>query len=552
MNVSSWVIPGEIFSLGSTGLLFSIFLYLSIRDGSIPMRRLSLGWGIYGIRFILELLQTLTPQIRLLDAGIEILVTASSYFIVTGARLMFGRPVRRWPVSAGAMVVILAVVSAALPSSVYLALTSSIAGFLYAGGLFVWVGIMFLRLTVTRQIGGRTTGALFILWGLHKLDYPFIHTLPGADGPAYLLAALLGMGTAISILLHYLEIAHFELIRSEERSRLLSSNARDLVFRYATDPEPHFEYVSPSCFLLTGFAAEELYEDPSLILKAIAADDRAAATSALEGKESGPTLFRVNRPGGGTSWLELLVSAIHRSDGSVEEVDGIARDVTSRLRRDTELQAQREQLERAVKDRDEFLQELHHRVNNNLSIILSLVDFELREYGETAAPMLRKIQRRVMSIALVHSLLYRSGGTNVLDFGQYCRQLVDRLLESRPEYSMRAEVELDIVPVSLEIDTIKTCGLIVTELVDNAFEHAYGSSGGTRGLVKLGFAVDDAEWLLSVQDSGVGLEIDDTSVAPIGSGLHLVRTLCEELDARLSFQVRNGVLVTVRFPRLGR
>ncbi len=271
-------------------------------------------------------------------------------------------------------------------------------------------------------------------------------------------------------------------------------------------------------------------------------------SSALAGNEDGRTLFRVNRPGGGTAWLELLVSAIQRLDGSVEMVEGIARDVTSRVRHEAELQAQRERLERALEERDEFLQELHHRVNNNLSIILSLLDFELREYGDRAAPMLRKIQRRVMSIALVHSLLYRSGAASVLDLRQYCRQLIDQLLESRAEYSARAGVEFDIAPVSLEIDTIKTCGLIITELVDNAFNHAFRSRGG-RGLVVVSFAAAGVDWMLSVEDNGVGLQLDDTSAAPIGSGLHLVRTLCEELDASLSFEKRNGVLATIRFPR---
>ncbi len=101
---------------------------------------------------------------------------------------MFARPLRFWPAGAGSVVVVLAVVSGVLSPSPTLELAASISGFLYAGGLFVWVGVMFIQRTLARRAGGRTTGILFLLWGVHKLDYPFIHALPGISGAAYLFA----------------------------------------------------------------------------------------------------------------------------------------------------------------------------------------------------------------------------------------------------------------------------------------------------------------------------------------------------------------------------
>jgi diguanylate cyclase (GGDEF)-like protein/PAS domain S-box-containing protein len=124
--------------------------------------------------------------------------------------------------------------------------------------------------------------------------------------------------------------AEDRLRRSEERFRLLAENAEDFIFRYRLKDKPGFDYVSPACKAITGYAAEELYADPRLIFNLIEAmhvqmmrdEGRASLRQAWD--------VEVKRKDGSVIWVEQRLSLITGESGEIEAIEGIARDVTAR------------------------------------------------------------------------------------------------------------------------------------------------------------------------------------------------------------------------------
>jgi len=125
---------------------------------------------------------------------------------------------------------------------------------------------------------------------------------------------------------------------SERRFRLLAENARDLIFRIAVLPEPHFEYVSPSSLAITGFTPEDLYADPSLTTSLIAAEHVVEIETLLrDGGMTAPLDVEVRRKDGSVAWVNEQLTFVRDDAGDVVAVEGIVRDITERKRAEAQL-----------------------------------------------------------------------------------------------------------------------------------------------------------------------------------------------------------------------
>jgi two-component sensor histidine kinase/FixJ family two-component response regulator len=158
-------------------------------------------------------------------------------------------------------------------------------------------------------------------------------------------------------------------------------------------------------------------------------------------------------------------------------------------------------LDQSLQEREELLREIHHRVQNNLAAISSLVSLEKSETGdEEVHRTLDKIESRVGSIALVHQMLYEKGNFVAIDFGEYSNSLLDRLCEaagSRPSSMGR---EIDCGGLCLHLESAVTVGILLNELFRGAVER----SKGGQGFVSLKAAMDGAgSWKLDYEESTV-------------------------------------------------
>ena len=208
-----------------------------------------------------------------------------------------------------------------------------------------------------------------------------------------------------------------------------------------------------------------------------------------------------------------------------------------------------EQVRESLGEKESLLQEIHHRVKNNLQIVSSLLNLQARAVPDgSARRVLEDSRNRVRSMALVHQILYSSQQVGRVDPPGYLRQLVDSLMRvyGMPDYRVRARVRCEGVELSLE-EAIP-CGLIVNELVSNALKHAFPHGRGGDILVALDAGADGRR--LTVADTGVGWPDGADGAAIDSMGLDLVETMVQQLRGRLERQVAGpdgGLRTTIHF-----
>jgi len=213
---------------------------------------------------------------------------------------------------------------------------------------------------------------------------------------------------------------------------------------------------------------------------------------------------------------------------TVQHVFDLIRQARATEQRTTELRASEER-------KDALLQEVHHRVKNNLAVICSLFYLQSTySKDEETAQIFRDMENRVHSMALVHESLYGSDNLARIDFAEYARGLAEDLLASHGSPSVQVRLRTELEPVTMGADLAVPCGLILNELVSNAFKHGFPE--GVGGEIKLTLRSDTrGRYTLCVQDNGVGIPVglDIKKSQPLG--LKLVRLLTQQI--RGSFEL---------------
>ena len=232
----------------------------------------------------------------------------------------------------------------------------------------------------------------------------------------------------------------------------------------------------------------------------------------------------------------------------VDQLQALNADLEERVRsRTTELSKTLQERESLLREKTSLLQEVHHRVKNNLQMISSLLNLQARQIKdvETRA-FFRESQGRVRSIALLHESLYQSDDLGRVDMHQYVDKLVATL---RRTYQQNARVVTEIDRTYLPVDAAVPCGLIVNELMTNALKHAFAGSGDAPQneiRIEMRRVHDDLE--LVVSDNGIGFAATVDPTRDETMGLTLVRDLSLQLRGLAEFTTANGARCTVRFP----
>ncbi|HEX2056799.1 MAG TPA: sensor histidine kinase [Actinomycetota bacterium] len=218
-------------------------------------------------------------------------------------------------------------------------------------------------------------------------------------------------------------------------------------------------------------------------------------------------------------------------DGATVGALALARDVTE-IR----------QKERMLVVKDTTIREIHHRVKNNLQTIASLLRLQSRRLtSEEAKAALTESVLRVGSIALVHETLSEEPG-DVAEFGEVARRIGRMVGEGLvlPERCVRIEVEGAAGPLGAELAT--PLAVVLTELLQNAVEHAFPE--GSDGTVTVDLSRVDGEVRMVVEDDGVGLDVRALEGARLG--LQIVRSLIDELGGEFSIESEQGTRAEVR------
>ena len=203
----------------------------------------------------------------------------------------------------------------------------------------------------------------------------------------------------------------------------------------------------------------------------------------------------------------------------------IMRDVTPRTLAEDRLRA-------ALREKEVLLEEIHHRVKNNLQVITSLLGLQARSIKDAATrKKFEESRYRIQAMAMLHEILYQSDSLAKIDFADYIRRLAEHLVRSYGAGGrIRLQVRLD--PLYCHRDVALPCGLIVNELLSNTFKYAF--PGGKSGEVSIQLRRETNGTVhLLVGDNGIGLPRDLDWETPVTLGLRLVRTLARQIEANV-------------------
>jgi PAS domain S-box-containing protein len=251
---------------------------------------------------------------------------------------------------------------------------------------------------------------------------------------------------------------------------------------------------------------------------------------------SGLALFG-QRADGSEFPLDVVLSPIHSGSGA--QTIAIIRDISER-------RASEKQIADALAEKTVLLQEIHHRVKNNLQVIASLLNLQAGNSEDAATrAALNDSQGRVKSMALLHQLLYEKRDFAQVDLGEYLAQIARHVLASANAAHIVSTI--DVAPVQLDLQRAVPCGLLVNELLSNVCKHAFpdGRAGSLR--IELHQPDADGSVLLVVADDGVGLPADVEPGKTRSLGLQLVALLADQLDAQIKLVRGKGTRYEIRF-----
>lgn len=207
-----------------------------------------------------------------------------------------------------------------------------------------------------------------------------------------------------------------------------------------------------------------------------------------------------------------------------------------------------EKLLKSLEEKELLLREIHHRVKNNLQVVSSLLNLQSSYIKDPQiVSTLKDSQGRVMSMSMIHEKLYRSENLSDIDVRGYIEGLVRSIMFSYQKPEQRVDVRFDVDDVKLNIDTIMPLGLIINELVTNAFKYAFPNGDGEL-LVSLKRRGD--RLVLRVADNGVGLPPDFSLDNLRSLGMLLVRNLTDQLDGTLEYTSGSGTEFLIEFSEI--
>lgn len=194
-----------------------------------------------------------------------------------------------------------------------------------------------------------------------------------------------------------------------------------------------------------------------------------------------------------------------------------------------------------------LLQEIHHRIKNNLQLIISLLRIQSSYVTSPHNRDLFKVcQNRVYSISLIHERLFHSQEQTRIDFPKYIKELTIHLYQIFKKSESSVQFEIKAEKILLDLNTAIPCGLILNELVSNILKHAFPK--GKKGKFHITMtSPKNNHYKLMIKDNGVGLPDNVNPHNPDALGLQLVKDLTKQLNGSLKFNRKIGTSYTILF-----
>ncbi len=460
-------------TLASSLILFGINLNLFLLFRERAIMFWTCAWGLYSLRFVFDLMRFLTAW-----SGWSVLVQTTA--LASGLLLLWG--VFEYVSGSGRLPWIwIASAIAAAVWTVGAALAQvgppwqATPGFVYLGLSNLAISWLYRRRHEPRDIGRRTVVIAFFLWGVHKLDYPFLQPIPGVAVWGYAAGAALAMAAGVGLLMMYLAREGRRADSSERRFGSLVDSLDDFVF--TVDAAGRITGVFGRWRGEDDLRASELVGHPAAeVLGPEAARIHLdAARSVFATSEPATYEFELSQPAG-SRYYQTSLSPILDPDGRCREVVGAARDVT-------ELREALVEVQRRLAEKDVLLREVNHRVKNNLQIVASLLALQSQGFvSPEAREAIDASMGRIQAMAEVHEHLYGVPDLARIPASTFVRHLADRMMREHgvPKAPL-VSVDTEGVAVSIE-HAIPLC-LMLSELIALQLPRLVGEN--TRGELRI-------------------------------------------------------------------
>ncbi len=243
----------------------------------------------------------------------------------------------------------------------------------------------------------------------------------------------------------------------------------------------------------------------------------------------------------GQRLLHTRKVCIKGPDGVTKFLLGISEDITER-------KLAEEQIKASLREKEVLIKEIHHRVKNNLNVVVSLLRIQSNkiENKEQARAAFSESCDRIYSMALVHQKLYEKADLTYIDMEGYIDDISPKL---KGIYAPDRDItiESNAKDVSLDITLAVPVGLILNELITNSLKHAFPDN--REGSITLSLSLKDTSYRLLVADNGIGLPEDISVDTSETFGMEIVYLLTGQIDGTLDIQRDEGTRFTITFPR---
>jgi PAS domain S-box-containing protein len=252
-------------------------------------------------------------------------------------------------------------------------------------------------------------------------------------------------------------------------------------------------------------------------------------------------IIQIRRTDGHVTPLSVNATMIGKKDAPDVRIIVSAHDIT-RQKKDEEV------IRASLDEKVILLREVHHRVKNNLQIIISLVNLQMRQTDDPEVKqIMSETQNRVRAMSLVHEKLYRSESLSRIDFADYTRYLATQLLSFYGSGTQRVRLDFVMEKIMVDINTAVPLGLLMNELISNALKHAFPND--REGTISISGGYEGNLITLVVRDNGIGIPADFDWKNTTSLGMRLVTSLIDQVDGTIVLDRSEGTTFTITIKR---
>ena len=335
------------------------------------------------------------------------------------------------------------------------------------------------------------------------------------------------------------------LSESEERFKNVLSNSKDVLYKMNLYTQ-EYEFVSPALKDMLGYEPEEFMEGGvNFILSKMHPDDKEKMLKVIDKYEevNDDTFlpfveFRLKDSSGHWKWVSNNRTLVGDEKGKPTAIVGNVRDISKR-------KEQEEQISKSLKEKEVLLQEIHHRVKNNLAIISSLLELQKEGVSEEVKKLLSSSQSRIKSIAKVHEKLYESSTLSDIQLDHYINEISQEIEKAYKSKEKDIALQLDLASMSVDINDAISIGLILNELINNAFKHAFQDL--KEGIVKITLQKEENSMKLVIANNGKRLAEDFDITKSDSLGMTLIHVLIKKINGSLTIESGDWTEFIIRF-----